>query len=253
MSSVSTRHSEIISLLRKNGTVHIHDLATRLHASLDTIRRDLRQLEEDGHLNRIHGGAVLPKSAGETYRERARDLQPERRTIATRTARDLIPDHAVVFFDSGTTICEVARQLKPSFRGTVITVNPMIAVELADHPNANVIMLGGTFLKDAMAVGGTTTVDEIRRFNADIALIGTCALHPDAGLSTNSAEEAASKAAMIAQSSEVIAVSTADKLETMQSHRVCGIDAISHLVTGRKLSRSYLANYTKHGLNIILA
>ncbi|KJE34774.1 DeoR faimly transcriptional regulator [Thalassospira sp. HJ] len=253
MSSVTSRQDEIQKLLRSQGTVHIHDLAALFHASLDTIRRDLRQMEEYGHLRRIHGGAVLPNTAHESYTERAQELQPERTAIAQKAARDLIPDDCVAFFDSGTTICEVARNLKPSFRGTVITVNPMIAVELANHPNAEVIMLGGTFRKTDMAVCGPTTIDELRKFNADIALLGTCALHPEAGLSTSSPEERATKAAMIAQSAEVIAITTADKLETSLPHRVCDIDAISHLVTGRKLSTGYLSNYTRRGLNVIQA
>ncbi|KZC98187.1 MULTISPECIES: DeoR/GlpR family DNA-binding transcription regulator [unclassified Thalassospira] len=253
MSSVSSRQDEIQKLLRSQGTVHIHDLAALFHASLDTIRRDLRQMEEEGYLRRIHGGAVLPNSAQESYAERAQELQPERTAIAQKAARELIPDDCVAFFDSGTTVCEVARNLKPSFRGTVITVNPMIAVELASHPNAEVIMLGGTLRKTDMAVCGPTTLDQLRNFNADIALLGTCALHPEAGLSTSSTEERATKAAMIAQSAEVIAITTADKLETSLPHRVCDIDAISHLVTGRKLSTGYLANYTRRGLNVIQA
>ncbi len=253
MSSVTTRQDEILKQLRSHGTVHIHDLAALFHASLDTIRRDLRQMEDDGHLRRIHGGAVLPNKASETYEERALELQPERISIAQKTARDLIPDDAIMFFDSGTTICEVARQLKPSFRGTIITVNPMIAVVLANHPNAEVIMLGGSMLKNDMAVCGPTTIDEIRKYNADILLLGTCALHPETGLSTSNPQERASKAAMIAQSAEIIAVTTADKLETSLPYRVCDIDAISHLVTGRKLSAGYLANYSERGINIILA
>ena len=253
MSSVTTRQDEILTLLRSKGTVHIHDLAALFHASLDTIRRDLRQMEDDGLLRRIHGGAVLPNKASETYEERARELQPERAQIAQKVARDLIPDDAVVFFDSGTTICEVARHLKPSFRGTVITVNPMIAVELSNHPNAEVIMIGGAMLKKDMVVTGPTTIDEIRKYNADLVLLGTCALHPETGLSTSHASERASKAAMINQSAEVIAVTTADKLETSYAYRVCEVEAISHLVTGRKLSSGYLANYADRGINVILA
>ena len=251
--SVTTRQQEIQTLVRAHGTVHIHDLAALFHASLDTIRRDLRQLEDEGHLRRIHGGAILPNTATATYDERAKELQPERAAIAKKTANDLIPDHGVFFFDSGTTICEVARHLKPSCRGTIITVNPMVAVELAKHPNANVIMIGGVLLKNDMVVSGPTTVDEIRNYNADIALLGTCALHPEAGLSTTTAEERATKAAMINQSAEIIAVTTADKLETSLPYRVCDIDAISYLVTGRKLSAGYLANYSDRGLNVIQA
>lgn len=253
MSSVTTRQDEILKLLRSNGTVHIHDLAALFHASLDTVRRDLRQMEKDGFLRRIHGGAVLPNKISEPYGERARSLHPERTAIARKAASTLIPDDAVAFFDSGTTICEVARHLKPSFHGTVITVNPMIAVELASHPNAQVIMIGGALLKDEMVVCGPATIDEIRTYNADIALLGTCALHPESGLSTNHPLERASKAAMIAQSAETIVITTADKLETSLPYRVCDIDALSHLVTGRKLSTGYLSNYSRRGINVILA
>jgi len=251
--SVTTRQHEIQNLVRAHGTVHIHDLAALFHASLDTIRRDLRQLEREGHLRRIHGGAILPNVAPETYEERAKELQPERMAIAKKTAADLIPDHGVIFFDSGTTIFELARHLKPSFRGTIVTVNPMIAVELANHPNADVIMIGGVLLKNDMVVSGPTTIDEIRNYNADLAVLGTCALHPEAGLSTNTAQERATKAAMIAQSAEIIAVTTADKLETSLPYRVCDVEAISYLVTGRKLSAGYLANYSDRGLNVIQA
>ncbi len=253
MSSVTSRQHEIEKLLHDQGTVHIHDLAALFHASLDTIRRDLRQMEENGTLRRIHGGATLPSTAREGFYDRAQELKPERAEIARKVAQDLIPDQAVIFFDSGTTIFEVARNLKPSFCGTVITVNPLIAVELTNHPNANIIMIGGTVLKRDMAVCGPTAIDEIRNYNADFVLLGTCALHPDLGLTTSTVEERATKAAMLAQSAEAIAVATADKLETSLPFRICDLDAISHLVTGRKLSTGYLSNYTERGINVILA
>jgi DeoR/GlpR family transcriptional regulator of sugar metabolism len=129
----------------------------------------------------------------------------------------------------------------------------MIAVELTKHPNAEIIMLGGTMIKNDMVVCGPTTIDEIHKYNADLALLGTCALHPEAGLSTSHQQERATKAATIAQSAEVIAVTTADKLETSLPHRVCDLDALSHLVTGRKLSAGYLENYSRRGINVVLA
>jgi len=253
MSSVNSRQREIEKLLHSQGTVHIHDLSALFHASLDTIRRDLRQMEDAGSLRRIHGGATLPSTARERFHDRAQDLKPERSEIARKVAHDLVPDHGVVFFDSGTTIYEVARHLKPSFSGTVITVNPLIAVELANHSNANIIMIGGMVLKRDLAICGPTAIDEIRNYNADLVLLGTCALHPELGLTTSTAEERATKAAMLAQSAEAIAVTTADKLETSLPFRVCDLDAISHLVTGRKLSSGYLNNYTERGINVILA
>ncbi len=251
MSSIENRHREIATLLARYGTVHIHDLAERLHTSLDTIRRDLRQLEQQGNLRRIHGGAILPATSDGSYQERSQEIRPERTTIARYVAQNLIPDAAIVFFDSGTTVLEVARNLKPSFHGTAIVVNPATAVLLADHSNANVIMIGGKVLKKDLVVSGPGTVDEIRHFHADICILGTCAIHPDLGVSTQNIEEQASKAAMIAQSSEVIAIATVDKLETRMPYKVCDTNAVSTLVTGRKLSESYLLNYRDQGIEVV--
>ncbi|MFH1803486.1 MAG: DeoR/GlpR family DNA-binding transcription regulator [Pseudomonadota bacterium] len=253
MSSVETRQIEIQKLLHQQGTLRVPDLAQQFHASLDTIRRDLRQMEENGLLRRIHGGAVQVSVSNGPYQSRLLELLPEKGEIARKVARDLIPNDAIVFFDSGSTILEIARHLKPSFCGMVITVNPAVAVTLAEHPNAKIIMIGGPVLKQEMAIHGPTAMDEIRRYHADICIIGTCALHPEQGLTASCLEERTTKAAMIAQSTEAIAVATADKLETSLPHRVCGLDEISRLVTGRKLSSGYLQNYKNHGVEIILA
>ncbi|AUG52975.1 DeoR/GlpR family DNA-binding transcription regulator [Thalassospira marina] len=252
MSSVDNRHREISSLLKRYGTVHIHDLADRLHTSLDTVRRDLRQMEQQGDLRRIHGGAILPALGEGSYQERSQEIRPERTTIARYVAQNLIPDDAIVFFDSGITVLEVVRNLKPSFHGTAIVVNPAAAVILAEHPNADIIMIGGKILKKDMVVSGAGTMDEIRHYQADICILGTCAIHPDLGVSTQHIEERTGKAAMIAQSSEVIAIATADKLETRMPFKVCDANAVDTLVTGRKLSESYLSNYRDQGIEVVL-
>jgi DeoR/GlpR family transcriptional regulator of sugar metabolism len=252
MSSVENRQHEIARLLKRFGTVHIHDLAERLHTSIDTIRSDLRQLEGSGHLRRIHGGAVLPATDDGTYQERSQENRPERAAIARHVALHMIPDDAIVFFDSGTTVLEVVRHLKPSFHGTAIVVNPAAAVVLADHDTADIIMIGGKIIKGDMVVSGAQTVTEICQFHADLCILGTCAIHPDLGVSTRRIEESANKAAMIAHSADVIAIATADKLETRMPFKVCDADAVGTLVTGRKLSQSYLANYRSHGIDVVV-
>jgi DeoR/GlpR family transcriptional regulator of sugar metabolism len=57
---------------------------------------------------------------------------------------------------------------------------------------------------------------------------------------------------MIAHSADVIAIATADKLETRMPFKVCDADAVGTLVTGRKLSQSYLANYRSHGIDVVV-
>jgi DeoR/GlpR family transcriptional regulator of sugar metabolism len=94
----------------------------------------------------------------------------------------------------------------------VLTNSPPIATALAAHPLADVVVIGGRLDKRAQVTTGAATVDFIRSVRADACVLGVCALHPEAGLSTDDLEEAYVKRAMVAASADVIALATADKL-----------------------------------------
>ena len=94
----------------------------------------------------------------------------------------------------------------------MLTNSPPIAAALAEHPTAEVVMIGGRLDKLAQVTVGAGAVDFIRSIRADACVLGVCALHPEAGLSTDDLEEAYVKRAMVAASADVIALATADKL-----------------------------------------
>jgi DeoR family glycerol-3-phosphate regulon repressor len=56
---LSKRHTEIMRMLTDEGTVTISELATRLGVSLETVRRDVRPLTENGAVLKIHGAVGL--------------------------------------------------------------------------------------------------------------------------------------------------------------------------------------------------
>ena len=122
----------------------------------------------------------------------------------------------MILLDGSTTNLELARRLPPDHECTVLTNSPPIASALAEHPSAEVVMIGGRLDKRAQVTVGAAAVDFIRSVRADACVLGVCALHPEAGLSTDDLEEAHVKRAMVEASADVIALATADKLQRRQ-------------------------------------
>ena len=224
------RRQLVLEKLARDGKVIASDLSALFGVSEDTVRRDLRDLDEAGLLKRVHGGA-LPRSPGvASYTVRQRQNVTAKTTIA-KAAAALVKQDQVVFLDSGTTTLEVARHLPRDLRATVVTNSPPIAVALSEHPDLTVVMTGGTLNKASLALTGTATLASLAQFRADICLLGICSLHLDAGVTVTDLEEAHVKRAMVQGAAEVVAVTTADKLGTAAPFVVAPLDDLTHLVT----------------------
>jgi DeoR/GlpR family transcriptional regulator of sugar metabolism len=246
----SERRLAILEYLRRDGKVLASELSRSLGVSLDTVRRDLRELDEEGLIQRVHGGA-LPRSRtplGYSARER---VAPEAKEAIARAAARLIKDGQVVILDSGTTAALVARHLSPSLRATVITTGPLVAAALAEHPTVEVAMVGGVVDKEALSVVGGEAVESLRRIRADVCLLGVACLHPDFGVSVPVLEEAAVKRAMVSVSAEVVALASAEKLGTVAHYSVATVAELTHLVTEYEAPEALLAPYLAAGITVI--
>lgn len=234
------RRRAILGRLERDGKVVASELVLALGVSEDTVRRDLRELADQGRLQRVHGGA-LPAPAELGSFERRLEVAPAEKAALAVAALPLLDGARVIVLDGGTTPLEVARSLPESFDGTVVTNSPPIAVALAAHPRAEVILLGGRMLRAGQVAVGAATVEALRAIRADVCVLGICSLHPDVGLSTLDHEESHVKRAMVACAGELIAIATADKLCSAGPWVVAGLVDIDHLVTdgGATLTRPY--------------
>ena len=159
----------------------------------------------------------------------------------------------VVLLDGSTTNLELARRLPADEPRTVLTNSPPIAAALADHPSAEVVMIGGRLDKQAQVTVGATAVDFIRSVRADAVVLGVCALHPDVGLSTDDLEEAHVKRAMIAASADVIALATSDKLRAGSPYLVAPVAELTHLVAEGDAPDELLDPYRALGVTVTRA
>ena len=246
------RRQAILERLRADGKVVAAELSDSLAVSPDTVRRDLRELADEGRLRRVHGGALPPAVGAASYAER-RAQQPAAKEAIARATAELLRDRQVVMLDAGTTTLEVARRLPPEFGGTVITNDPAVAVELADHPQVSVAVVGGILDRDARALVGAATIEALRPLRADVLVLGVCSIHPEIGVTVLGLEESHVKRAMIAGAAEVVAVAFGDKLGSAGPYVVAPLSDLTHIVTEGPVSEGELAPYRAQGVEVIVA
>ena len=227
------RKKLILTRLTADGQIVAKDLALELGTSEDTIRRDLRELAREGKLQRVHGGA-LPASAAVGDLRTREQVSPKDKIELGRIGASMIRSNQVVILDGGTTALQVARQLAPDLHATIVTHSPTVAVEAAKHPHVDIIMLGGRLFRHSMVNVGAAVIDAASRLRADIYFMGVTGVHPEAGLSTGDAEEAAVKRALHERAAETIVLASAEKLMAASPFLVTSLTDISLLVVPLK-------------------
>ncbi|OPF64019.1 DeoR/GlpR family DNA-binding transcription regulator [Hydrogenophaga sp. H7] len=223
------RKQLILGRLATQGQIVAGELALELGTSEDTIRRDLRELAQQGKLQRVHGGALPASAATGDLRVRQQVSTDEKQALGRHGAQ-LIKPGQVVMLDGGTTAIQVARQLPADLRATVITHSPNVAVELAAHRHVEIIVLGGRLFRHSMVNVGASVIEAAARFRADLFFLGVTGVHPEAGLSTGDAEEADVKRALHARAAETVVLASSEKLLSASAFVIAPMKALSLLV-----------------------
>jgi len=174
---------ELLSTVQQRGSVSVEVLAGILGVTLQTVRRDVQRLSEEGLLSRFHGGVRTPGSTVENLGHLQRlALNAEGKTRIARAVADAIPPHCSLILNIGTTTEAVARALLKHQGLRVITNNLNVAAILCANPNAEVIVTGGVVRGRDQGIVGEAAVDFIRQFKVDIAVIGASGIEADGTL-----------------------------------------------------------------------
>jgi DeoR/GlpR family transcriptional regulator of sugar metabolism len=245
------RQHLILDMLRKNGKVMATELSQILDVSEDTIRRDLRELDEAGKMKRVHGGGLPHSPAIISFTERLKQSSAAKAAIA-RAAVNHIHHGQVIILDGGTTNLQVAQSLPVNLQATVITNSPVIADTLSDHATVEVLLVGGRLYKKSRVTTGISTVEAFKAMRADVCFLGICSLHPDVGISTDCYEEAYVKQAMVNGSTEVFALAAVEKLGTASAYIVAPIAALTHLITELEAPEALILPYREAGIQVEL-
>jgi len=237
------RQAFIMKQINLHNKVLSSDLSVQLNVSEDTIRRDLNELAESGKVLKVYGGALsksfnYPFQSTDTY---ARDSKKE----IARKAANLIQDGMVILGGGGTTMIEVARNMPEKLTGTFFTVSPLVALELTERSNFDVILIGGRLSKDSHIATGAQVINQLSEIKADLCFLGTNGLSLEEGVTDSDWEVVQVKKAMIKCSHKIAIVSIAEKLNSIQKMTVCPLGAVDYLITDTEPENPSLKGYSK--------
>lgn len=190
------RHNEIVQRLRAAGSVSVGELAKTFGVSHETIRRDLKLLADQGHLDVVHGGAARRGMMEPSIAQRVEENAEGKAAIA-RAAGALIGDAASVLIDSGTTTQALTHELVGRPGLTIFTNSLNHALTLCRVTGNRVVMLGGEVDTNDEATFGTGAATGLDAVRADIAFIGVGGFAEDGSVTDYSIVAAETRGKMI--------------------------------------------------------
>ncbi len=247
------RQAAILKHLQSRGRASVDELADAFETTPQTIRKDLNSLADVNQITRFHGGAALIAGTEYTgFSVREAIAREEKESIASVVAAK-IPNNTTVFINSGTTTAKVAMRLSHHVGLRAVTDSVYLANEIRDFPGIEVMVPGGVVRKADGAIFGQETVDFIRQFRVDIAVIGAAAIAPDGALLDYDLREASVARAIIENSRNVILAADSTKFGRAAPVCIGHIGQVDTLVTDRSCPAELRKLCAKVGLDLLVA
>ncbi|MEG3631255.1 DeoR/GlpR family DNA-binding transcription regulator [Streptomyces poriticola] len=246
------RQREIVRVARATGSVDVTALAADLGVARETVRRDLRALEDHGLVRRTHGGAYPVESAGfETdLAFRATSHVPEKRRIAA-AAVDLLGDAETVFVDEGFTPQLIAEALPKGRPLTVVTASLPVAGALAGSGDHSVLLLGGRVRSGTLATVDHWTTKMLAGFVVDLAYIGANGISREHGLTTPDPAVSEVKTQAVRAARRTVFAGVHTKFGAVSFCRFAEIGALEAIVTSTQLPTAEAHRYSLLGPQVI--
>lgn len=245
------RRRTIVDLVNERGSCSVAELADELEYSKPTIRRDLDTLEQEGLVDRSHGGAVPVDKLGveQSYHQKEIRHLDRKQAIGERAVEEIRHDE-IVFFDGGTTTIQTAKAI-PDDRGYVaVTNSPLLADELLDTAR-EVKLTGGTLRGKTRAMVGPTAEQFMERRNFDLVFLGTNGISVDAGLTTPNEDEAEMKHRMVEQAKRVVLVADRSKFDQRSFAQFATLGEIDTLITDESPPDDLARALDRDGVSVI--
>ncbi len=248
------RQQQILQLLNREQRISVTEICEHLSISEATARRDLEALAEQGKLQRVHGGAILLEQAPPELPILERETeQAQEKVRIGRAAADLIADNETVFLGSGTTILEVARNLRGRRNLTVITNSLLVLNTLTGLTEITVIALGGMLRDTELSFIGHITEQALAEVRADKVLIGARAISLEQGLTNDYLPETMTDRAILKVGRETIIVADHTKVNRVSTAFLAPLNSIHKLVTDNKTSDEFVSALAQQGIEVIRA
>ncbi len=246
------RFEKIRDILKDRRAIRVDELSAELGVSPATIRRDLIELDQQGHIRKVHGGAVSLEGRLDEPRfdDKAEISSGEKRAIAER-ALQYVQTNDSIFLDGGSTVLALAHLLADHAGITVVTNSLRVAGALSGA-GPRVLLVGGELRRLSQTFVGPLTQPLIEQLHFDKAFMGTMGLTLDEGLTTTDPAEAFTKQLVMQHAEQVFMLADSSKFDKVTFANAGRTEDIDTLITDEGIDRVIVREMKQNSIDVVI-
>lgn len=248
------RQKQILSLLAQQGRLSVAEIVTQFSISEATARRDLETLASQGKAQRVHGGVIAVEQAPPELPilERENEQADEKSRLG-RVAASLVGNQETIFLGSGTTVLEIARNLRDHKNLTVITNSLPVLNILAGLKEITVVSLGGMLRESELSFIGHITEQALAEVRVDKVFMGTRGVSLEHGLTNDYLQETLTDRAILKIGREVVIVADHTKVNRVATVLLAPLNSMHTFVTDSKVDKQFVQALKRQGIQVLTA
>ena len=247
----------ILSMIKRTGLVRVDDLAKSLGASENSIRRDLKHLEERQMVERVYGGAVPVNNGRDQlvpFNKRSR-IHPEEKLAIALAAVELIKPDSSILLDAGSTVYALAERINEavSFPLTIVTNSLDTAALFAHSADFELLLCGGSISQSPRSLVGPYAESFFSQIHTDILFLGASGMSDRGGLTNSNMDEIGVKRGMIGAADRTVVLLDSSKIGRTATYPITDLQAIHTIVTDSGVSEEVVRQLEDNGVNVVIA
>lgn len=249
---VAERHKKITAIVDEKGSIRVSELSQIFSVTEETIRRDLEKLENEGKLQRSHGGAISVKQEGQIelpYFEREVRNVKEKMAVADEAIKYVEVNDRIIL-DASTTAWYMARRL-PDMPLTVITNSMQVMLELSTREKISVISCGGSLLAKSLSFVGPLATSALEPYRVNKAFISCQGIHDERGISDSNELQSMVKKKMVEIADKVYVLADYTKFGVQAFSRIAPLESINYIITDSKTDQKYIHSLQQMNIEVI--
>lgn len=250
------RRQEILREIELKGKVKVSELSEKFGCSEVTIRNDIKNMDAEGQVLRIHGGAMKVKAdTARKYSAESIYRNTESKKKIAACAYEFIEDRDTIIIDDASSSFYLAVHIKqhPEKNLAVVTNSLLVGNELANVNHVELYMVGGHVGGHLAATMGDTAISNIEQFHVDKGFIGIHSINFDVGLTSIATPQMQVKRAILKATKQVYVLADSSKFGGGYVSVICPIHDVYKIITDDKVSGEYIRKAQQMEVPLVIA
>lgn len=244
------RKNTIKELITEKKSVTVAELTKLFKVTEETIRRDLKQLEEEGILTRTYGGAFISEGVQNDVNVNLREhIHVEGKRKIAAKCNSMIKNGDSIFLDASTTSLVIASMLEEK-KLTVVTNSIKVVNTLIEKQNINIVVIGGTLSPSSLSNVGRSAEYTMKHYYFDTAFISCRSVSMQHGITDSNEQQAGIRKLAADHANSVYLIADYTKFDKTSFSRICEFDKIDNIVVDRSLSTDWKQFLKEQNINL---